>query len=312
MIHALEYFLAIAKAGSFSRVARERNVAVSSVTRKLDWLEGELAVKLLHRSSRVVLLTDAGVAFLPRARTILAELAGAREQMAALYADPRGQMTVTAPSAFGRRYVAPAIAEFLKKHPLVEIDLHVSDDIVDLVAQRVDVAIRIGELPDSDLLATKLASAHRSVCASPAYLAAHGRPASLSGLLEHNCLTVGLPVPAVWWSFEGVNRGQPLPVRGNLRCDDTDSLLKALLGGLGICHMANWLVGDDIRAGNLISLFPDAGPPRTMAPPAIHAVRMPGRSHTGKTQLLIDHLRQYFAALPSWDRDLDVISQRDA
>jgi DNA-binding transcriptional LysR family regulator len=223
--------------------------------------------------------------------------------MSALYADPRGLLTVTAPSAFGRRYIAPAVAEFLKLHPQMEIDLHVSDDIVDLVAQRVDVAVRIGILPDSDLLATELAPVRRSVCASPAYLAAHGRPATLPDLLGHNCLTVALPVPATWWCFEGVNRGQQLPVRGNLRCDDTDSLRTALLAGLGICHMANWLVGDDIRAGRLVSLFPEAELPRAMVRPAIHAVRMPGRSHTSKTQLFIDHLRAYFAAMPSWDRE---------
>lgn len=305
MIQALQYFLAIATAGNFSRVASDRGIAVSSVTRKIDWLEAEMGAKLLHRSSRHVLLTDAGTAFLPRAEKILRELAEAKENMAALYDDPRGLLTVTAPSAFGRRFVAPAIAAFLQRYPLVEIELHVSDDILDLVALRVDLAIRIGILPDSDLLATRLAPIRRSVCASPAYLAAHGRPATPLDLLQHNCLTVAsLPVPATWWSFEGVNRGLQLPVRGNLRSDDTESLMTALLDGVGIGHLANWMVGDAIRDGRLVSLFPHAQPPRALAQPAVHAVRMPGRTHVAKTQLLIEHLRGYFAALPSWDAQL--------
>lgn len=305
MIEALQYFLAVAQAGSFSRVAKERSVAVSSVTRKLDWLEAELAVKLLHRSSRLILLTDAGVAFMPRAHAILGQLAEAREEMSALYDDPRGLLTITAPATFGRRYIAPAVTQFLRAHPLMEIELHLSDAIVDLVAQRVDVAIRMGVLPDSDLLATHLAPVRRSVCASPAYLEAHGRPAAPPDLLRHNCLTLATPpMPVSWWAFEGVNRGLQLPVRGTLRCDDAETLRQAMLDGVGIGHLANWLIGDDLRAGRLVALFPDAAPPAAQGQPAVHAVRMPGRSHLRKTQLFIDHLRRHFATLPAWDRGL--------
>jgi DNA-binding transcriptional LysR family regulator len=305
MIDALHSFLAVAAAGSFSRVAKAQAVAVSSVTRKIDWLEAEIGARLFHRSPRRVMLTDAGEQFVQRARNILAELAEAKESMAAVDAEPRGVLTVTAPSVFGRRHVAPAIASFLKRHPLLEIDLHVSDHVVDLAEQRIDVAIRIGVLPDSDLLATPLAPLRLLACASPDYIARHGRPATPSDLLQHACITVASPpAPPPLWRFEGVNRNQPLAVRGSVRTNDKDCTLQAALAGLGIAHLATWLASDDIAAGRLVSLFPDAGPPPSRIAPAIHAVRMAGRSHEAKARLFIAHLRETIGTPPFWDRVL--------
>jgi DNA-binding transcriptional LysR family regulator len=286
-------------------VAKARDVAVSSVSRKIDTLEAELAVRLFHRSSRQVMLTDAGEQFLPRARNIVAELDDAKGDLSALHTDPRGLLTVTAPSAFGRRHVSPAVASFLKLFPQIEIDLHVSDQLVDLSAQRVDVAIRIGTLPDSDLVATRLAPLRRLACASPEYLARHGRPAGPADLLQHNCLTVAsTPVPAGWWCFAGTHRGAPLPVRGSLRTDDTESLLLAAAAGVGIVHLASWLVSDMVAAGRLVPLFPDLPLPLPTAQAAIHAVRMPGRSHAARAQLFISHLRAEFGEPAYWDRAL--------
>ena len=186
MIDALNSFIAVASSNSFSQVAKAQAVAVSSVTRKIDWLEAEIGTRLFHRSSRRVMLTDAGEQFLPRARNILAELAQAKDALASINADPRGLMTITAPTIFGRRHLAPAVASFLERYPMIEVDLHVSDTLVDLAEQRVDVAIRIGVLVDSDLLATRLATLRPLVCASPAYIARHGRPATPEALVEHD------------------------------------------------------------------------------------------------------------------------------
>ena len=176
MLDAIRTFVEVATERSFTAVAKRRDVAVSSVTRKIDALEAELGVKLLARSSRSLVLTDAGEQFLPRARNIVSEMDDAKHGLADLHADPRGLLTVTAPAAFGRRHVVPAIAEFLERYPSIEIDLHLSDERVDLMTQRVDVAIRIGLLPDSDLVATRLAPSRRLACASPDYLTRHGRP----------------------------------------------------------------------------------------------------------------------------------------
>jgi DNA-binding transcriptional LysR family regulator len=302
MIESLPTFVAVAEAGTFSEVARVQGVAVSSVTRRIDSLESEFGTKLFNRSSRRVLLTDAGEQFLVRAKSILADLADAKESLSASSAEPRGLLTVTVPSAFGRRHVAPAVIEFLKLYPLMQVDLHVSDRVVDLTETRVDVAIRIGSLPSSDLVATRLAPMRRLACASPAYLKRNGRPAGPLELLKHNCLTIASsPTPAGWWSFAGVNKGLPLAVRGNLRTDDTESLLQAALAGVGIVHLATWLVSDAIKSRRLVSLFPEAQLADKHLP-GIHAVRMPGRSHTAKAQLFITHLRTVFGEVPAWDR----------
>jgi len=304
MFDALATFVAVASEGSFSKVARRDRTAVSSVTRRITWLESELGVKLFRRSSRQVMLSDAGEQFLPRARAMLAELAEAKERLNALDAEPRGLLTMTAPSAFGRRFVAPAIIEFLNRYPLLQLDLHLSDEVVDLSARRVDVAIRMGSPPHGDLIATRLAPMRRLVCASPAYLERRGRPATPLDLLQHNCLTVASgPPPPDWWCFAGVNRNAVLPVRGNLRTDDIDVLLQAAVGGVGIVHLASWLVSGMVASGRLVNLFPDARAPGKDSS-AIHAVRLPGRSHGAKARLFIAHLRNAFGDPPYWERDL--------
>lgn len=305
MIDAILTFLAVVEAGNLSKVARGRNVAVSSVTRKIDALEAELGVKLLRRSSRVLLLTDAGELFLPRARAIAQEVADARQEIAAQSSDPRGVLSVAAPAAFGRRHVAPAVLSFMRSYPLIEIELHLSDDLLDLRVQRVDVAVRIGILADSDLVATRLAPQRRIACASPAYLARHGRPAVPQDLLQHNCLTLAThPVPRGWWNFSDDMAGAPLPVRGSFRCDETEVLMKAAVDGVGIVHMSSWLVSEDLAAGRLVQLFPAPAVRPLAQRAAIHAVRLPGRSHAAKAQLLIEHLRAAFGEPPYWDRVL--------
>jgi len=306
MIDALHSFLAVASSSSFSQVAKSQAVAVSSVTRKIDWLEAEIGARLFHRSSRRVMLTDAGEQFLPRARNILAELAQAKDALASINADPRGTMTVTAPTIFGRRHLAPVVASFLERYPMIEVDLHVSDALVDLAEQRVDVAIRIGVLPDSDLLATRLATLRPLVVASPAYLERHGRPERPEDLVRHECITAATPVAgSPSWRFAGVNRGAALPVRGKLRIDDKDCALQAALAGIGIAFLASWIVSEDIVTGRLVSLFPDAQPPDPPSLPAIHAVRMPGRSSEAKARLFIAHLREAIGETPYWDVALD-------
>lgn len=307
MIEALQSFLAVAETGSFSRVAEARTVAVSSITRKIDWLEAEVGSRLLHRSSRRVALTDAGEQFLPRARNILAELAEAKESLASLHADPRGVMTVTAPATFGRLRLAPAIASFLAQYPLLEIDLHVSNQLVDLGAQRIDVAVRVGALPDSDLLATRLAPIRLIACASPEYLARNGRPETPEELTRHNCIVAATRSAACGaFCFRGVNRDAPLPVRGNLRTDDKDCMVQAALAGVGVAHLASWLVSEEIVAGRLVPLFPGmTSPAPKEGERAIHAVRMQGRSHDAKARLFIAHLRATFGETPYWDAAVD-------
>ncbi|MES2584222.1 MAG: LysR substrate-binding domain-containing protein [Pseudomonadota bacterium] len=305
MLEGIDAFLDVARHGTFSAAAKVQGVAVSSVSRQVDALEKSLGVALFHRSSRRLLLTDAGAQFLPRAQSIVSELEDARAALLDAQAEPRGMLSVTATAAFGRRHVMPVVASFLKQHPLIELDLHLSDQWVDLSAQRMDVAIRIGVLPDSDLVASQLAPLTRVACASPQYLREHGHPASPQDLLQHSCLTLaGTRVPAGWWSFSDVNQGKALAVKGCFRSDDTESLLAAAVAGLGVVHLGSWLVCDALAAGQLVRLFPADATPPTKPAAAIHAVRLKGRSHAAKAQLFIAHLKQAFGATPYWDRVL--------
>ncbi|HTM82874.1 LysR family transcriptional regulator [Asticcacaulis sp.] len=301
MIEPIKVFVAVAAAGNFSAVAKNSGVAVSSITRRIDWLEEDLGVRLFSRSPRRLILTDAGEKFLESAKHILDEMIEARENLKEMNAEPRGVVTVTAPAMFGRQHVLPAIFTFLQKYPALEVDLHLSDEVIDLSARRADVAIRLGRLPDSDLVATQLAPVHRLVCASPDYLAKHGVPLSPPDLLNHSCLTtVSAPSPGGWWTFQGFNRDQALNVTGRLRSDDTGALAQACIEGLGIVHLASWLVGDMVRDGRLVSVLPDARPPANIIT-GVHAVHMPGRSHRAKSRLFVSHLREAFGAPPYWD-----------
>lgn len=309
MVNNLEVFVAVAEAAGFSAAARRLDLAVSSVTRRIDGLEGELGTRLFLRGSRRVLLTDAGQGFLESARLVVAELARARERLSANAAEPRGVLTIAAPAAFGRRHVAPAVHGFMARHPQIEIELLLSDELLDLAVERVDLAIRVGRLSGSELVASRLAPMRRLVCAAPAYLERAGYPQHPKELLQHQCLTIRTgPTPHGWWTFPGVNRGAQLAVSGRLRSDDTEVLLQAALAGLGIVHLASWMVGDLLAAGRLVRLFPDARDIPPPQAPAIHAVRLPGRSHAARARLFVHHLREHFGTPPYWDR----ASQRSA
>jgi DNA-binding transcriptional LysR family regulator len=280
MLDQLQAFIDVAARGSFSAVAKDRNVAVSSIARQVDALEASLGVPLFHRSSRRLLLTDAGQQFLPRAIDIVSELHDAKAALLDAQAEPAGVLSVTAPSAFGRRHVAPAAMSFLQRYPKIDLDLHFSDQWVDLTA-------------------APLAPVRRRACASPHYLARHGRPSRPEELLHHSCLTVSEAsrTPQGWWSFAGA---KPLSVKGRLRSDDTEALLQGALAGLGVVHLASWMVADHIAEGRLVQLFADAER-ASKEKSQIHAVRLKGRSHAARARLFIDHLRSSFGSPPYWD-----------
>lgn len=302
MIEAMQLFIEVANLGSFSQVAIKHNVAVSSVSRKIDALESDLGVKLFRRSSRAIVLTDSGEQFLPRARHIVAEMEEARQILPEIGDNPSGLLTVTAPSAFGRRHLMPAISSFMQQYPLIKVELYLSDTHWDLTSQRIDVAIRIGNLADSDLVASKLTTTKRIACASPEYLAKHGYPETPEALLQHNCLTINTaPLPQGWWCFSGINKNNPLPISGSFTSDDTETLLSAACAGLGVVHLANWLVYDALQEGRLIELFPSAADLTKASQSSIHAVWLPGRSHKLKTKLFVSHLKEYFGNPPFWE-----------
>jgi DNA-binding transcriptional LysR family regulator len=302
MLDLIENFIAIHNLGSFSAVARKLDLSVSAISRKLDALEQELGIKLFNRSSRSLILTDKGLQFLPQARNMLD---GYNETKASLHDSeqiPTGLLSITAPAKFAKRFITPAVMTFMEKYPKITVDLHVSDDWVDLNANRKDVAIRIGELSNSDLIGVKIAPMRRILCASPKYIDAYGLPKNPEDLLHHNCLTLSnTSTPADWWNLNLKEHKKPLKVSGSFKSNDTEALLDAALAGKGICHLASWLVYEHIQKKELVPITFEGESAKENNQSAIYAVRLAGKSSETKFRLFVEHIKREFGSPPFWD-----------
>jgi DNA-binding transcriptional LysR family regulator len=273
-------------------------VATSSVTRQVDALEEDLGTLLLNRSTRSITLTDAGESYVEHAVRILADLESANLEVSETTGPPRGHMRVSLPVAFARLHVAPAIPEFLRAYPGIELDLTVTDSVVNLVEERLDLAVRIGSLESSSLLARKLTPHRRLVCASPDYLEEHGEPLSPADLSGHNCLTFSDRI----WRFSGRSE-ETIRVSGNLRANNSEILREAAIGGTGLILAPSWLVGADIEAGRLRAILTDwEANPSSNPGVAIHAVYLPNRRSSKRVRAFIDFLVARFGSPPYWDR----------
>ncbi len=294
----LSLFLKVCEAGSFSGAARLLDMAPSSVARQIGALERQLGATLFARSTRHLAVTEAGDMLRQRGGRIVADLEDTRRAISGIDRMPRGRIRITAPQAFGQRHLVPALASFLKRYPEVTVELILDDAMVDLIEGHIDVALRIGVLPDSSLVALRLAPQVRVACAAPAYLRERGMPRRLEDLAQHDCLTMPGTPPSGWWSFGEGARSKRLSVRGRFVCANIDALLRAGHDGLGVMHMATWLVGEDIRSGKLVRLFPQL--PLSKGKTAIHLVR-PHGAVSAKVRLLIQFLRDYIGEPPYWD-----------
>ncbi|MDB5986066.1 MAG: Transcriptional regulator [Nevskia sp.] len=294
----LALFLKDCESCSFSEAARLLDMAPSSLARQIGSFERQLACSLFKRSTRHLAMTEAGEILRQRGSRILADLEDTRRAIAGVDRIPRGKIRITAPQAFGQRHLVPALAGFLKRYPEVSIELVLEDETVDLIERRIDLAVRIGALPDSSLVALRLAPQIRVACASPSYLRAHGVPQRLEDLARHDCLTMPGTPPSGWWVFGEGAKAKRLPVSGRFVCGNIDALLRAGHDGIGVMHMATWLVGEDIRIGKLVRLFPQL--PLSKGKTAIHLVR-PAGSASAKVRVLIQHLQEYIGAPPYWD-----------
>lgn len=294
-------FVAVVDADGFSAAAARLGVTKSAVSRRLAELEDRLGTRLLNRTTRRLSLTEAGAAFHGRAVRILADLDEAERSAADSNEAARGLLRVAAPMSFGMRHVGPAVADFLVDHPEVEIDLDLNDRYVDLVDEGFDVAVRIGRLRDSSLIARKLAEARRVVCASPAYLARHGRPGRPEHLREHRGLAYANISAADYWQFLAPS-GDKLTVRvpSRLRANNGDVLLDACEAGLGVLILPSFFVAGAIEAGRLEPLFSDGVVPGV----GIYAVYPHARHLSPKVRLFVDFLARRFGPVPPWERGL--------
>ncbi|RWD56435.1 MAG: LysR family transcriptional regulator [Mesorhizobium sp.] len=261
-LDAMSLFVATVEAGSLSAAARRAGVPLATVSRKLSVLETHLKTRLLNRSARRLTLTDAGQSYLAACRRILEEVSEAERAAAGEYSSPTGELVITAPVVFGRLHVLPVVTAFLAAYPDVDIRLTLSDRITQLVEEHIDLAVRIGELPDSAMVAMRVGSIRRVVCAGPAYLAERGTPLELRDLAGHDCVTFeGLAAPATW-SFVSGNRETAVPVRSRLQVNTAEAAIDAAIAGLGLTKVLSYQVDAAVRAGALrVVLEPFEPPP---------------------------------------------------
>lgn len=286
---ALRLFVSVVEENSISRGGERLSVPQSSASRMLSKLEERLDARLLQRSTRRLQLTEAGRIYYERARQIVTELDEATLAIRNLTGAPTGLLRVAAPASFAQRFVAPYLSEFREIHPGISFGLALTDRMEDLIGQGYDVAIRAGQLPDSSLVATRLASAVSVVCASPEYLATHGAPVDVAALADHDCLLFRGSPGTNTWRIEQNGTTHEVRTNGPLYCDSGEGILAAALAGLGICVLPTWLICDHLAAGRLQPVFaPDMS--RTSASP-IQAV-MAHRQHIpAKTRAFVDFLR---------------------
>ena len=254
----LATFVAIAEALSFTRAAKRLGRNATVVSKRLAALEARLGVRLVERTTRRVALTEAGHGYLLRAREILRALEDADQEAAAhAHGEPRGHLRVALPGLFGRMWLAPLLGEFLAAHPQVTIEAELSNRFVDLIGERFDLAVRMGKLEDSRLVARRIATRERLLVAAPDYLARRGAPAAPADLAAHECLIfTGLPEPTRWSLVNRAGRTQRVVVRGALACDEAEVLLDAALAGRGILLGTDWLVWPQVREGALVRVLP--------------------------------------------------------
>lgn len=302
----LDLFLAVLESGSFSAAARQHQLTPSAVARRMDSLEQAIGTTLFLRNTHAVRATPAGIAFAERSRRILDELHLARAEAVSLSSAQEGLIRIDAPSPFGRRHLAPAIADFLALNPGLDVQLRLIDSFIDPDGEHlgeVDVVIRIGSINDSRLVATPLASMMRIACASPAYLRQRGTPLSPKELIQHDGLDWDTLGPAYAWRFSLEGKLQLCrPGRLRMTSNNCETLLYGVCNGLGIAHLPTWLASEYLLRGELQPLFCDNGLP-AVEPSSIYALRLE-RETSPRVRLLLAFLSERFGHPPPWDQAL--------
>lgn len=298
----MQVFARVAALGSISGAGRALGLSQTMATKHLAALEDRLGVRLLHRTTRNVSLTEPGRRYLESVERILAEVAEADALAAAERVEVTGALRVNAPASFGTREIAPLLSDFAERHPDLRVELGLSDRVIDLVEEGWDVAVRIARIADQNLIARKLGPCRLLVAAAPAYLARRGTPGTAAELSDHNCLgyTFSAAVGPDVWTF-GADGGVRVPIRGGLIANNGDALMAAAVEGLGIVYQPTFILADEIRGGRLVPLALDVEP---IALPGIFAVYPGARRPPAKVRAFVDFLVERFGPTPPWDRAL--------
>lgn len=294
----LEAFEAILQQGSFTAAARQLGVTTGAITRRLHALETRLGAKLLNRSTRRLSLTESGRHYYAAIAPALEQIAAAAERVHDLAGEPRGELRVSLPMNFGRLYVMPQLPAFLQRWPGIALDAQFDDRYVDLIGEGYDLAIRIGALDDSRLVARRLADTRRILVASPDYLQRRGAPRAPADLVGHDCLHYTLFRDVATWEFHRGRETLRVPVRGRLRSNYGAPLVDAALAGGGILQTATFAVAEELADGRLCEVLPDW----SLVPIGIYAV-YPGREYRPrKVEVFIDFLEEAIGRPAHWQR----------
>ena len=295
-LRAIGVFVEVADRGSLTAAAEALEMSRAMVSRYLADLEAWLGVRLFHRTTRRLSLTSAGEAALARCRELIELSDGMREALVDDAAAPSGSLRVTCSSSFGYSYLASAVAEFVARHPHVSVDLLMLDRTVNLVEERVDLAIRIAHELDPNLIARQLSVCRSVLCAAPAYLAARGTPGRPEELARHNCLTHHFVGKSLWTLGRGVDAAS-VAVGGNISANDASAVMAAVLAGAGIGLLPTYLVAPHLHDGSLVLLLPQ-WPPKTMG---IHAVYASRQRMPPALRAFLDFIAERLGDVPPWD-----------
>lgn len=250
-LDSMSVLVAVVDSGSLSAAARRLGMPLATVSRKVGELESHLNTRLIQRTTRQLSLTEAGASYVAACRRILDEIAEAERAATGEYASPKGELVVTAPVVFGRLHVVPVVAEFLAHYPEIDVNLVLTDRIVHLMEEQVDVAVRIGELPDSTFMAKGVGTVRRVVCGSPAYLKARGEPVKPRDLASHECITFEVLASTRAWAFGSGKSEVSVPVHSRLTVNTAEAAIEAAMLGVGLIRVLSYQVADAIRENTL-------------------------------------------------------------
>jgi DNA-binding transcriptional LysR family regulator len=279
----LDEFVAVAECGQFTAAAERLGLSSSQISRQVARLEERLQTRLFYRSTRKVSLTEAGQTFLQHCQRLQDGREEALRAIGDLASEPKGLLRMTCAVAYGERFILPLVNDFMALHPQLRLEIELTNRPLDLLQEGLDLAIRLGRLPDSQLVATRLAPRVMHLCAAPAYLQRYGRPHSLSELTRHNCL-IG---SSDQWQFQQEGREQALRIQGNWRCNSGEAVLDAALRGFGLCQLPDYYVQQHLLSGALVALLEAQQPPNT----AVWALYPQQRHLSPKVRQLVEHLK---------------------
>jgi DNA-binding transcriptional LysR family regulator len=288
-------FERVAARGSFAGAAEDVSLSASAVAKLITRLERRLGVRLINRTTRRLALTAEGEIYLDHVREILGAIEAAESEIASAVASPRGHLRVHTFPVIAAHQLAPALPDFLARHPYITFDFMVTNRTVDLVGENVDVSLRMGPLEDSRLVARKIIDLSRVVCASPGYLARHGRPAKPADLIGHTCLILSRNPGSASWPFRINGKLTRIDVTGCVSADSADMLLQLAIAGAGILRLSEHVVARSIRAGLLQPLLQDAQDPKTYP---LFALLPPGRHQVPKVRVFVDFLIERLGCAP--------------